>query len=453
MSQYLPAIPPDVSINSIPEQKSWTVGTLHYTREEIFPLFFWLMWNDFCLVLKGYVPALVPILMKDLGASNAEMGLYMGALTGALTIWINPVVSTWSDRHRGPYGRRRPFLFVAAPLCALFLCAIPFVPWLAPHIGLGTGPGKVMLVGLAFIGFTMFNSVISAIFAYYYWDVVPLPLLARFSSIAKIVTTLAGFLWSFFIFGLAEKHMQAVFVGISVLFLIVYTLSLWKVKEGDYPPPPPRSKGALLAPLRRYFIECFSQPYYRWVFAAGVFFQIGNFTNMYQIFYFRDTLGMSLDTIGKMTAWPMLLIVLIAYPVGAFMDRLNPIRLVAPSLLLCAAVNLACFFFLRGPWTLLIWTGLLAVMMFLFSTAYGVMNVEVFPREKIGQFCSANQISASMVGLCMSYPVGLLIDYIKDYRYTFIWSAVFQLISALMFLRVYMNWKRVGGCPPVPDAN
>lgn len=453
MFKSINEISPNESTERVADQKTWTVGTLSYTKKEIVRLFSWLMWNDFCLVLKGSVPALVPILMKDLGASNAVMGLYMGTLAGMLTIVINPVVSTWSDRHRGSYGRRRPFLLFATPFCALFLCAIPFMPRLAPHIGIGTGSGVIMLVGLTFIGFTAFNSVISAIFTYYYWDVVPFPLLGRFGSITKVVTTLAGFLWSFFIFGFAEKHMQAVFVGISALFLVVYTLSLWKVREGDYPPPPPPNKGSLLVPLRRYFVECFGQPYYRWVFAASVVFQIGNFTNMYQIFYFRDTLGMSLDTIGKMSAWPTLLIVLFAYPVGAFMDRLNPIRLVAPSLLLCALANIGCFFFLRGPWTLLIWTGLLAVMMFFFSISSGVMNVEVFPREKIGQFCSANQISCSMVALCMSYPVGLLIDYIKDYRYTFIWSAGFQILASVIFYRVYLNWKRLGGCPGVPDVD
>lgn len=452
MSSSERVLPADPSTDLAGGPRSWVVGTLHYTKAGIIMLFFWLMWNDFCLVLKGAVPSLVPILLKDLGATNAQMALFMGTFTGMLTIWINPVVSTWSDRHRGPQGRRRPFLFFAAPFCALFLCAIPFMPHLAPYIGVKTASGVIALVGLAFIGFTVFNSVISAIFSYYYWDVVPMVLLGRFNSIAKIVTTVAGFLWSFFIFGLAEKHMQGVFAGISALFLVVYTFSLWKVKEGDYPPPPPRKKEALLAPVRRYFVECFSQSYYLWVFGAGVMFQIGNFTNMYQIFYFRDTLGLSLDTVGKMSAWPALLIVLIAYPAGALMDKLNPIRLVAPSLVACSLVNLGCFFFLRGPWTLLVWVGLLGIMMFFFQISYGVMNVEVFPREKIGQFCSANQISASLVALPMTYFVGMLVDYIKDYRYTFMWSAVFQLLAAAMFYKVYRNWVREGGCPPVPDA-
>lgn len=219
-------------------QRIWSVGTLRYTKAGITMLFFWLMWNDFCLVLKGSVPGLTPILMKDLGATNAQIALYISTLGGMFNILINPFVSTWSDNHRGPYGRRRPFLFFAAPLCALFLCAIPFMPRLAPVLGLGTVSGVIMLVGLAFICFSVFNSVIAAIFSYYYWDVVPADLLGRFNSIAKIVTTAASFLWSFFIFGLAEKHMQAIFVSISAFFLVVYTISLWNVKEGDYPPPP-----------------------------------------------------------------------------------------------------------------------------------------------------------------------------------------------------------------------
>ena len=79
-------------------------------------------------MLMEQVPGLVPLLLKAHGASNKQLALYLTTLSGVFTIWINPVVSAWSDRHRGPFGRRRPFLLAATGPCAVLLACIPFAP-------------------------------------------------------------------------------------------------------------------------------------------------------------------------------------------------------------------------------------------------------------------------------------------------------------------------------------
>lgn len=432
--------------------KMWSAGTLRYTKGGILMLFFWLAWNDFCFMLMEQVPSLTPILMKDHGASNKEIAFYMSTLCGVFTLWINPFISTWSDRHRSPFGRRRPFLFFAAPFCALFLAAIPFAPRLAPILGIGGSSAVIMLIGIAFICFAIFNSVMQSLFSYYFYDVVPVSLLGRFGSVTKIVTTLATFLWNYWFFGLAAKHMEAVYVGIAGFFLVIYMATLWRVKEGEYPPPDER-KRSWFGPIRAYFVECYSQPYYRWIFAASVIYQIGNMSNMYQVFYFRDTLGMSLDTIGKMRSWPSLLIVLLAYPAGALVDRRNPMRVIPPALFVWAGINVGCFFFLRGPISLLICLGLITLIVFVFQVGMGILPVKVFPREKLGQFCSANSVSSAVVGFIIAVPLGMLFDHLKDYRYVFIWSATFEVLAGFMYIKVYRNWKRVGEQAPLVQSH
>ena len=202
---------------------------------------------------------------------------------GIAGMWIGPFFSTWSDRLRTKYGRRRPILFIAAPLFALSLIAIPFMPdlyhflmrvsWAAAllrHIpGMGDPKrGQVLFFGTGCFVNTLFNMVVLAVFAYYYWDVVPKEVLGRFQSMARNVTVAALLVWNFYILGRAEDHLKAVYIGVSLICLAIYLLSIWRVKEGEYPPPEQRARKGPFEPIRVYFADCFSKPYYLWIFVG-----------------------------------------------------------------------------------------------------------------------------------------------------------------------------------------
>ena len=424
-------------------------------------LFFWLFWNDACFVLMEQVaPQLTPLLLKSHGASNKEIALFISTLVGIATIWINPVISTYSDRFRHPLGRRRPFLLIATPLTGLFLAAIPFmpdcfhclskVPVLSHLFGIGHINWIIIFIGLGYLAYAVFNSVLQALFSYYFWDVVPVSLLGRFTALTKIVSTTISFIWNFFFFGLAEHYMKWIFFSFAIFFVTVYLFTLWKVKEGEYPPPDHHEKGSIFAPIRIYFVECFSNSYFLWFFGANAIFQISNLSNMYQIFYFHNDLGLTLDTVGKMRSWPALAIVLLAFPIGKLIDYLNPIRMMAPVLFIWGASNIISFAFLNDKWSLLICLASTTIVSFPFGICLAAMTVEVFPREKLGQFCSANQITSSVTCFFISIGVGAIFDLIKNYRYVFLWSALFEILAGLAFIKVHSNWRRLKGQPPVP---
>jgi hypothetical protein len=91
-------------------------------------VFFWLLWGDFCFslmeaVMVGFygAPALLPLTLKGAGASNFWIGLSVGTIPAILSATICPAVCFWSDRHRGPRGRRIPFLLWPSFFIALFL--------------------------------------------------------------------------------------------------------------------------------------------------------------------------------------------------------------------------------------------------------------------------------------------------------------------------------------------
>ena len=433
----------------------FTVGTLTYDKRGLWLVFFWLMWNDFSITLLEQVTGLTSILMRDRGASYTLISTF-GSVGGLLGMWINPVFSTWSDRLRTRFGRRRPFLLIATPLFAISLCAIAFMPDLyhflmrfdLPAAILNRIPvnGEVLFIGIASIISGMFNGVVLAIFSYYYWDVVPEIVLGRFNSLAKIVTVSAAMLWSFFIIGYAEHHTKTVYIGVSVFCLSVYLLSVWRVKEGDYPPPEQRKTTNPLEPIFDYFRDCFSKPYYLWIFFGTLLFQLGNAGNGFQFFYLRYDLGMDLTTTGWIDGVSQVATtafgVLLGYSVGSIIDRVKPIRVIPVTLFIWAFLTFISFFIVRDKTTAAIMASLININMFPFGVALGAVTVELFPREKIGQFCSAQAFFYQTIIMVLNpLAISPFFDWLKFNRGGYLWTAFFYLLAGLVTVKVYLNWK------------
>ncbi|MDR7420291.1 MAG: MFS transporter [Armatimonadota bacterium] len=82
----------------------------------------------------------------------ALLGIAMG-IGRFVDAAVDPLVASWSDRHRGPGGRRRPFILVGAPLLALVFALI----WRPPDASATTANFIYLsaLLGLFFLLFTL----------------------------------------------------------------------------------------------------------------------------------------------------------------------------------------------------------------------------------------------------------------------------------------------------------
>ena len=433
----------------------FTVGTLCYDKKGLWLLFIWLMWNEFSIMLLEQVTSLTGILMRDRGASYTLMATF-GTVGGVLGMWINPFFSTWSDRLRTRYGRRRPILLIAVPLFAVSLCSIPFMPecyhYLMRFEGVAAilkhipGNGEVWFIGAASIVNGLFNAVVLAIFSYFYWDVVPEIVLGRFNSIVSVVAGAAGIVWSFFIVGYAEHHTKVVYVGVSLFCMTVYLLSVWRVKEGEYPPPEPRKTSTVSEPLLDYFRDCYSKSYYLWIFVGTFFFQLGNLGNNYQLFYLRYDVGLDLTATGWLSGVGLMVStlfgVLLGSSSGSMIDRIKPIRVIPAGLFVYSLLAFVSYFVVHDKESAAIMASLVRIDMFVFGVALGAVTVELFPREKLGQFCSAQACFYQTLNLVISPCVmAPLFDWLKFNRAAYLWSAFFYFISALVTVKVYLNWK------------
>lgn len=435
---------------TVERHSTFRAGTLEYTKGALLLLFFWLLWGDFCQTLMEQVaPQLVPLLLKDNGAGNKEIAFLMATFGSILATVGVPIISTWSDNLRTRYGRRRPFLLLATPPTAVSLAVMPFIPdftlwllghsWAAKILSYSPVAPVILLLGVVVVGYTIFNMFIMSIFFYFFVDVVPEAFFSRFLALFRVVSTIAVFLFNFFLFGLAETHMKEIFVGLALLYLVFYMVATWKVKEGDYGPPQP--KESFLKTITGYFRVCFRDPYFLWIFATSVVYQTGNASNMFQIFFFRDELGLDLDTIGKMRAWPSLVCVALAYWCGALADRFHPVRMLPWALLIWAGANVVAFFGIHGQWSMLIGLSLISVAGFFGGICQSASLPQLFPKNQYGQFSSANALVQSFAGIFTSMLVGIAFDQLPSYRLCFLWTAFFFAASAFLAWRVYRNWR------------
>jgi maltose/moltooligosaccharide transporter len=391
----------------------------------------------------------------------------MGLVGGIIGPFINPIVSAWSDRYRSPMGRRRPFLFWATPFFAFFLAITPYMftlnhyllrfPWwveLGKYMPL---PSDLMLLSVTgFIG-GMFNAVVMAIFSYLYWDVVPETHIGRFQSLSKIVVTLAGLVWNFFIFGLGEHHIKAVFVTSASLMLVIYMVSVWQIKEGEYPPPDVHKKGGSFTLVRAYIVECFGDSYFLWIFAASMLFQFGNTAGAPLTFYIHYDLKLSLWDIGWANGWGNTTTttfgLICGFAIGAYTDRVKGVRLLSPLFIIWSLLIFSGYFFVTDKWTLMIYNVVQGLFGFSSGIIFGAFTIEVFPMEKLGQFCSAQAFSYQILLTATSPFLGMFWDHFHHYfRAGYLFQSFFFLMAGLCYFKVYLNWKKRHGHPPLPHA-
>jgi MFS family permease len=77
--------------------------------------------------------------------------------------------------------------------------------------------------------------------------------------------------------------------------------------------------------------------------------------------------------------------------------------------------------------------------------AYLAILPRLLPRSKYGQFFTANQIFG-FVGVALA-PVlcGGLLEFVKDYRFVYVWCGTCTLGGFVMCSFLYRHWMRLGG--------
>ncbi|CAN5387083.1 hypothetical protein BH09VER1_BH09VER1_07610 [soil metagenome] len=438
------------------QHKVFTVGTLTYTSGGMVTLFAWLLWGDFIFTfMEAVLPSLLPLLLKDHGASDTEIAVIVSTIYMIMNALLCPIISYRSDRFRSRWGRRRPFIFVSTPFVVLFLAAIPFAPdilraltsikFLATLLSSTPIAPVVLTFGFLVACFQVFHMFVASVYYYLIPDVVPEDYLGRFYALFRVFGTLAGVFFNYSVFGLAETHMREIFVGSALAYGIFIYVVCWRVKEGRYPRVPEDERTHWWDSVKTYASECFGYTYYWWVFLAYSAWTWAVAGNVFAVFFYQKVIGLNLDEIGKINAWSGGIFLVLAYPFGVMVDRWGSHRCLILGMGAMAGSSLGMFLLASDLSSAFLWSILRNAAVMFSAMVLLKWTVDVYPRERYGQFGSAGALFSSIGGIFLGPACGWAMQWIKDYRYFLLWNTLFAVVGFVAAMVVYRRWRHFGG--------
>lgn len=434
--------------------KLYSVGSLRYTLPQLLRLCGWLIWGDLCFVLmQAVLPSMLPVQLRAVGVSNTFIALIVGSLPSALNMIFNPIFSTVSDRFRSRWGRRVPFLFVAAPAMGVLLIGVGFSSKLAAGlVGLLTLAGLSVSAQSCYLGllavfvilFSVANVVVGSIYCYLLADVVPQVVIGRFLAVFRMAGQLAGFIWGYWFLSKAETNSELIYISVSVIYTVSFLLMCWKVQEGSYPDVPTikgDARDLLLISIKGYFKDCFTKPLYLWVFAmTGVYMSLLA-SVAFMILLGKEGAGFSQESVAHIVGWSSLVAIPIVIIAGVGVDRWNPLRLALGASLIGAVSAILGYFMVESRGGYIAYSLIFASTMAAFQVAQFPIYLMIFPGAKFGQFSSANALVGSMALVVLNLILGPFLDAAPSYKSLLLWQAVGWIVLVVPLIFAYRSYQ------------
>ena len=466
-----------------PSKGVWKVGTLTYTTGGIVVLFLWLLWGDFAWSMRDRsVVGLASWYLNSLKIPNFVFAILMSSFPAVVSLLLGPIISMKSDRHRGKLGRRIPFLLLTTPVAALGMIGLGLTPFIAKWIHGISQPGspsgdslrhffKNSSLGMSALGL-LDNEIIVALVCFgVFWaafefatiaglavfgglinDVVPQNLLGRFYGLFRAISLIDGMIFNFWIMGHVPEHFTLIIISIGVFYGIAFTWVCLKVKEGDYPPPPPLDPShntvikSFSSGVKVYFKECFSNSYYILIFimimaSTMSFLPLNTFAIPY-----AKSLQIDMATYGKYLALTYMFSLVLAFPLGWLADKFHPLRVCMVALVGYIIVSIIGFTYATTTSAYLVAWVLHGVLSGCYLTSAASIGQRLFPRQKFAQFASAALLFAAPLHMTLGPLVGVVIDSTgNSYRYTFAAGLLLACIGLFTSWLVYLRFVKLGG--------
>jgi MFS family permease len=433
-------------------KKVWRTGTLVYTTGGLAVLFLWLLLGDFSWSMRDRsVGPMAQWYLRELHVPNFLFALLLSSFPALVGLILGPIISVKSDRHRGPRGRRVPFLLMTTPFAAAGMIGLALTPLIARWVH-GFLPNQsemvvaVVCFGIFWAAFEFATIAATAVFGGLVNDVVPREMLGRFYGLFRGVSLIDGIIFNFWLFGKVETHFTIILLVIGVFYGISFFAVCLKVKEGNYPPPAARESAKPLSGVTAYFRECFTRPYYVGVFvmmtvAALVFMPV----NIFMIPY-AGSLGMGMDYYSKCMALTFAISLVLAYPLGWLCDLLHPLRVSMACLLGYAVVTGWGAAFARDPHSFAVALVLHGVLSGCYFTSSASLGQRLFPHSRFAQFASAAGVVGSLGSMAIGPVVGAIIDGSGNaYYHTFTAGCVLATLALALAVGVHAQFMSLGG--------
>ncbi len=457
-------------------RKIFRTGTLKYTSAGILMLFFWLIWGEFFwMVLDHNLPSIMPLKLKELGATDTINAVINKSIAFGIIFVFAPIVSVWSDRYRSRLGRRIPFLLWSTPFVGGFLILIGLYHELTMvatggaetmkifGMTLSANAVSIWIIAALMVGFDFANIFANTIYYYLFNDVVPQRFMSRFMSVFRMVGIFSGMIYSKLIFPHSMEHFRTVFVLAGIGYIVGFTIMCLFVKEGEYPPPeetPGGGKPGFLSTVKTFFRECFTHRFYWYLFLMYMFQYVSYQAGVFAILRNTRSLGLSLQQLGDIGFYAGFLTLALLFPAGWLADKFHPVRVyLVTSFTMFVFVAAQCIWVFKdfGPdgnfWLYAGLTFGFLPIITLQGAAEAPLLMKLLPKDKYGQFASANAMVRAFAVILAGPLSGLFFDMLDTvfhlgdwrYRYYTVWWAFFMIPMLFFLTLLYRQWKALGG--------
>ena len=275
-------------------------------------------WN----VALQIVTPLIAVRLLDLGVRENVQGTISSINLWAVSFLV--MLFGWmSDHTISRLGRRKPYLFVAAPFIIAAISLFPFA----------AASRAVSLALTLQVVYLLFMDLKNSTFALVLIDCVPGAMLARAMAVVSVVSGLTSFVANRYAAELIHYGDKA------PMLLAAGAMALTTAAAAFVREPPvlhPRT-----APFRPWstFRTAAAHDRRLFVLMAGIalLFAFPSVCTQWLWFWSKETLGLSRQDIFQAVSWAGLANVVLSYPIGWVVDRFGGLRVVALFQALCVA--------------------------------------------------------------------------------------------------------------------
>jgi len=349
------------------------------------------------------VTPLIAVRLLDLGVQENVQGTINSINLWAVSFLV--MLFGWmSDHTISRIGRRKPYLFIAAPFIIATICIFPFF----------AVPRYVPLLLTLQVVYLLFMDLKNSTFALVMIDCVPGAVLARATAVVTMVAGVVSFLSNRYAADLAAMGDKApMLLAAGVMMLTTITAAF--VKE----PPVAHPRTAPFRPWSTFRVAAaFDKRLFVLMAGIALLFAFPSVCTQWLWFWSKESLGFTRSDIFRAVSWAGLANVVLSYPIGWTVDRFGGLKVVLAFMLLCGG----CFALMLHTQTKaeLI---LLVIAQTVIFPMYWSADMLVFkscPTQNVGAITSTNSCIRNAFLGCLSLLSGWAIYWTgHDYRVGF----------------------------------
>ncbi|MGX5681678.1 MFS transporter [Schumannella luteola] len=376
-----------------------------------------------------------PVTLAEYTTSVALIGLIMG-LDNIIGIVVQPLMGFFSDRFRGRWGRRTPFIVVGAPIAALLFVLIPLAP---------TFPILIAIIVLFSLTANSFKPIAEALIAD---QQVPehrskANAVGRFASGLTIIVSA---LLSLFV---VDESVELAYVISAVVMIVCFAILLISLKESrtvayravvDEDKELGRETTGFFGVLKDIVTD---RDRSRLVMILAVIVTWGAWAAVRALLtlYGVEQLGLSRGEAGGLTLPASVAFLLVIIPLAILSDRFGRRRVMRIGIIVFAIGTLSAFAFSGSTTATLVGILIAAAGFAGFAANAAVMLWNLAPSQRlIGVYTGIFAVAQAIGSSAGPAAVGGLVD-ATDWSFLMLFVAVLSLLGLLLTFGVRREYS------------